>query len=391
MLPRQDIKRRCLKPNLWPEADRQAWEAAQRKGDMLEPGGGAADWRAHTRIKVESGYGRWLTWLSSKGFLNLHASPADRVTPERVAEYVAELRNLNASCTVLSRVVELYQAMTNMAPEEDWSWMRGIEIRIRHTAVPSRDKRSRLVPAQRLYAFGLELMKKAERPDNLSSRRAGQYRDGLIMSLLAARPLRRGNFTGIEVDRHLVRQGDGYWLRFESNETKTHQPIDVPLPAGLVPHMERYLSHYRPFLLTLSGARCKRAKQPPSANALWISTEGVGMTANAISCRIMIRTRAKFGYAMNMHLFRDCAATSTVVEDPVNVHIIKSVLGHSSLRSGEDHYIHARTLEAMRRHQAHILRLRRTRGAGTDESRDGIAPSHAKDHRPPLRWIHRRK
>ena len=363
MHPRKDPARRCLKPDLWPEADRRAWEAAQHQGDVLEPGGAAAGWAPYTRTKIEKGYGRWLTWLIGKSLLDPLASPAERVTPDRVAQYVAELRQLNAPYSVLARVQELYQAMVVMSPEKDWTWIRRIETRVRHTVVPSRNKRERVVPVEKLYAFGLDLMAKAEGPKGGTAlERAVRYRDGLMICLLAARPLRRRNFAAIEIGRHLVQLGDGFRIQFAPNETKTHQPIEVPFPLDLVSSLGRYLSHFRPFLLARTG-RWSRASDG-AANALWVSMDGSAMTEIAIYFRIMKLTRAKFGHVVNMHLFRDCAATSTAIEDPKHAHINKSILGHATLRSSERYYNHARTLEAMRRHQAQILRLRRLLRSG---------------------------
>jgi integrase/recombinase XerD len=372
MHPRKDPARRCLKPALWPEADRRAWEAAQRQGDVLEPGGGAAGWAPHTRTKIEKGYGRWLTWLISKDLIDPLASPADRVTPEWVAQYVAELRKLNAPYSVLARVQELYQVMVVMVPEQDWTWIRRIETRVRHTVIPSRNKRGRVVSVEKLYAFGLELMANAEGPrGGTALERAVRYRDGLMVCLLAARPLRRRNFAAIELNRHLTKQGDFYFLRFEAAETKTHQPIEVPFPIDLVPSLERHLSHYRPFLLARTGRWSKVSDA--AANALWVSKDGSAMTEIAIYFRIMKLTRAKFGHVVNLHLFRDCAATSTAIQDPEHAHINKSILGHATLRTSERHYNHARTLEAMRRHQAQILRLRRLLKAAPKATQDKIA------------------
>ena len=363
MHPRKDPARRCLKPGLWPEADRRAWEAAQYQGDVLEPGGGAAGWAPHTRTKIEKGYGRWLTWLTGKDLLDPLASPAERVTPDRLAQYVAELRQLNAPYSVLARLQELRQAMVVMVPEKDWTRIRRIETRVRHTVTPSRNKRERVVPVEKLYAFGLELMAKAEGPKGGTAlERAVRYRDGLMICLLAARPLRRRNFAAIEIGRHLVQLGDGFRIQFAPNETKTHQPIEVPFPLDLVSSLGRYLSHFRPFLLARTG-RWSRASDG-AANALWVSMDGSAMTEIAIYFRIMKLTRAKFGHVVNMHLFRDCAATSTAIEDPKHAHINKSILGHATLRSSERYYNHARTLEAMRRHQAQILRLRRLLRSG---------------------------
>jgi hypothetical protein len=324
---------------------------------MLEPGGGAAHWAQHTRNKVAKGYGRWTTWLISNGLLDPLASPADRVTPDRVARYVADLRKLNAPYSVLARVQELYQIMVVMVPERDWTWIRRMETRVRHTAVPSRNKRERVVAVEKLLGFGLVLMAKTEgAKGGTALKRAIQFRDGLMVSLLAARPLRRRNFAAIEIGRHLIRQGDLYVLRFEAEETKTHQPTEAPFPVDLVPNLERYLSHYRPFLLARTGRWSKGSDV--ASRALWISMDGSAMTEIAIYFRIMKLTRAKFGHVVNMHLFRDCAATSIATEDPGHVLITKSVLDHATLRTSERNYNHARSREAMRRHQAPILRLR---------------------------------
>ena len=83
------------------------------------------------------------------------------------------------------------------------------------------------------------------------------------------------------------------------------------------------------------------------------------MSEGAIYEPICNLTRAKFGHAVNPHLFRDCAATSVATEDPEHVNVIKPLLGHSSLQSSEKHYIYAQSLAASRRFQEFVLALRR--------------------------------
>jgi integrase/recombinase XerD len=359
--PKKDPVRRCRRVESWPTLDRRAWEAAMDQGDVLEPGGGGADWAPSSRRKIGNGYGRWLTWLEVSGLFDPDADPAARVTPDRVRDYVIELKTLNAPYSVLARVQELYQAIRVMAPEQDWAWLRGVENRVRHAAIPVRNKRLRVAPSDTLFAFGIELMTTAGDPESGSSlKRACQYRDGLAIALLAARPLRRRNFAAIEIGRHLVRQGEAYWLRFEGCETKTGEPIEAPLPHALVPRLEHYLSVHRPFLLARDG-RWKRFDRPSGQrkNALWISEHGSAMTEIAIYFRVRRLTKARFGRVINLHLFRDSAATSTAIEDPEHVHIVRSILGHSTLRSGERYYIHAQSLEASQRYQERILELRR--------------------------------
>jgi integrase/recombinase XerD len=359
MHPRKDPARRCLKVDLWPERDRRAWQAARCQGDPLEPGGGAAQLAPHSVRKLEKGYGCWLTWLSTVGALDPDAVPAERVTPARVAAYVAHLQTLNAPQTVLTRVQELYQAMTAIVPKRDWTWIRRIEARLRRTVRSTRPKRPRLVPSSRLIRFGMELTRRAERPSGGTPLQRVQFRDGLSIALLAARSLRQRNITAIEIARHLIRRGNGFWLCFGASETKTGEPIEVPVPSELVVPLERYLAVYRPFLARRNGRWHAAEGARPADTALWVSKDGSAMTEIAIHFRIMKLTKAEFGQALSMHLFRDCAATSIATEDPEHVLITKSVLGHSTLRTSERYYNHASSLTAIRLHQARIMELRR--------------------------------
>ena len=341
-------------------SDRNAWHAALCQGDILEPGGDGAHWAPHSRRKIAKGYGRWLDWLDTQGLLDPDLDPASRITPERVVDYVADLRLANSPYTILARVQELYRAIRVMVPQADWAWLRRIENKLRHGVVSVRHKRSRIVPVEDLAAFGIELMTRADCPESDTPLgRACQFRDGLMIALLAARPLRRGNFTRIEIGRHLVRISDTYTLQFDGADTKTGEPINAPIPLPLVPYLERYLTEYRLHLLARNG-RWKRqttaAGRPDTA--LWISAHGSAMTEMAIYDNICRLTRARFGHVVNPHLFRDSAATSIAIEDPEHVHIVRSILGHSTMQSGERHYIHAQMLPASRRYQQQILKLR---------------------------------
>src|SRR5262249_21265780 len=161
MDPKKDPFRRCLARDTWPELDRRAWTNCLRAGDLLEENGAGASWAPHTRAKIAKGYGRWLTWLSTKGLLDPAGAPGDRVDRQRVSAYVAELSSLNSPYTVVARVQELYLALAALAPEQDWTWIRRIERRLRTTARSVRNKRQRLVSSEQLFSLGLELMARA--------------------------------------------------------------------------------------------------------------------------------------------------------------------------------------------------------------------------------------
>ena len=92
MRPQTDPARRCLPVADWPDADRAAWHAALAADDPLSfERSTAASWQPATCHKNRRGYGRWLTFLRNSG-ADLMVSLADRVTRERVAAYLDELR-----------------------------------------------------------------------------------------------------------------------------------------------------------------------------------------------------------------------------------------------------------------------------------------------------------
>jgi len=121
---------------------------------VLDPGGAGAAWAPSTQRTIAESYGRWLTWLARNGLLVADSDPGDRVTPENVARYVADLRLVNATSTIVGRVAGLYQAMKVIAPDRDFSWLRRVESKVRCTATPARNKRARVVPSDQIFAYG---------------------------------------------------------------------------------------------------------------------------------------------------------------------------------------------------------------------------------------------
>jgi hypothetical protein len=74
-------------------------------------------------------------------------------------------------------------------------------------------------------------------------RRAVRHRDRLVVALLAARPLRRRNPTGLRLGHSLVRRrGGGWWIVLPGEETKNHDPLEVPWPGALAPAREAWLA-----------------------------------------------------------------------------------------------------------------------------------------------------
>jgi integrase len=301
---------------------------------------------------MAKGYGRWMAWLDGRGLLDHRVAPGDRITPDRVRAYVADLETENASGTVIGRLIELKIMATIMAPARDWSWIYRMASWIRARHKPARPKRHRLVDTARLLDLGIDLMAEAEN-ETTRLRRFKTYRDGLIIALLASRPLRLQNLTGLVLERTLVQRGDGWWIQIPAAETKTKDPIELPWPDMLVPHLETYLADHRAGIVALRGS-CSGAL----GDALWLSMHGLPMNDNAIYIRVVARTREGLGQAVNPHLFRDCAATSIAIDDPAHVGIASRLLGHRSGSTTERFYNQARSVEASRLMQKFLLARR---------------------------------
>ena len=347
----------------WPDRDRILWEGGVEPGDLFENGGAGASWSAASRLKVAYGYNSWLLWLAAKDLYDPNISPADRVTRERVAAYVSELSAALAPYTVLSRVQELYDALRVIAPEWNRNWLTQICRTLRAQVRPARDKFSRLKPIDELTALGERLMEEAETASEWSARRrAVAYRDGLMIALLAYRPIRRKNLAMMRLGGHLVKVSGSWQILFAAEETKSHLPYEAVLPSALTPRLERYLDVHRPVLMRGKQADNQANALPahPDLDALWVSEVGTQLKYCALGYRIFVRTQDAFGRGISPHLFRDAAATSIAVDNPNHVGDASLVLGHADHRMTEKHYNHARSLEASRKHAATLAQLRRS-------------------------------
>jgi integrase len=77
-----------------------------------------------------------------------------------------------------------------------------------------------------------------------------------------------------------------------------------------------------------------------------------------MALRIAEHTKGAFGKPVNMHLFRDCAATSIALGDAEHVRIAAAVLGHRSFATTERHYNLARSAEAAADYHSYLDRFR---------------------------------
>jgi integrase len=352
----KDLDRAVLKPESWPAADRDTWHASINEDDPFSEMEGRAHLRPISNLKVAKGYGRFLNFIARHQPHCWHLSAKERITPDLVKAYVEHLKSLgNSDLTLLARLQELHSMAAVLVPEGNFEFIRRMESRIRATAKPARNKRGLIVATDELLSLGLSLMEQASA---LSTPRqcAIQYRDGLIIAVLALRPWRRKNLTELILNKHLIRQGDLWLVLLGPEETKTHVHDDRTWPDILVPHLEEYLKTHRPLLMSLTGHWTA-----PIEDRLWVSSDGSPQTQISIYQQIRLHTAKAFGIAINPHRFRDAAATTMAIEDPKHVRISAQVLGHRSFQTTESYYQQADLNRAHADYTNYLLSIRANR------------------------------
>src|SRR5262249_8418673 len=186
----------------WPQEIRRRWEAAFAKGNFLDDGGPAAHLQPTSRAALKSACGRFLRYLDLEGCEVDAEVPGKHINQKVLTAYVEYRRT---SCSDRSIAIELHHlrlALRLIFPQVDWTWLLNATKRIARQAKPRRAKHH-LVTSERLYLLGLELMDAAidaaKAFGTVSKTCAFDYRDGLIIALVAVIPLRRRTLTALRL------------------------------------------------------------------------------------------------------------------------------------------------------------------------------------------------
>ncbi len=201
----------------WPPADLLAWQTATAPTGILDDGGPASHLAQSTRDDFTHRYGCFLGFAKRNRLLASDGPPAASVTRETILAYISELEGHASSVTVHGCLLKTLRVTEWIAPERNWRWLRRIASRLATKRSP-RNKRPRIVEVSRLYQLGISLMDCAD--TDTSKRHFGRaldYRDGLMIALLAVCVLRRGNFADLEIGRTLLRQADGYLIHIPAD------------------------------------------------------------------------------------------------------------------------------------------------------------------------------
>lgn len=279
---------------------------------------------------------------------------ATRITPDRIAAYSEELKTHLSSVSVAMTLGALNSAARALSPQTILAWLTKRVCRLKLRAKPERDKRHAVQHTLDLYLFGKEVMDNADTGYGRALAAAQRCQTGLMIALLAARPLRIRNFQDIIIGQSLRWGGRHYWLTFNHDQTKTGGVIDEPFPTDLVPYLEIFLRVRRPLIV----AQARKYSGDGGHRSLWVNRYGFPMNEPALRDLIKTYTRRRFGTAVWPHLFRHCLLTSVAIDQPDLMKVSASLLGHTSHVTGEKHYNQARMIDAGRRFTATVTAMR---------------------------------
>jgi integrase len=293
-------------------------------------------------------YRRFLGFLASHEPTALEIAPTERLTVERIRAFVAHLAETNTKGSVATVVHALYLATRAMMPECDWTWLKKMKARL-YALAPARPPTGPVTTSVQLLDVGQQLMdenmSQPEEPIRLAN--AVRYRDGLMLAVSAFVPLRRKNLAALEVGRHLVREGDDWFVIIPHAETKTRTPIEFPVPELLKPYLDFYLDVVRPRML-----------RDPTCTALWVSANG-GVLVYGVFGQIFSRFSRRLGFRITPHDVRDAAATTWALAAPDKIGVARDLLAHADLRTTIKYYNRARGIEASRAYRQVIAEMRR--------------------------------
>jgi hypothetical protein len=225
-----------------------------------------------------------------------------------------------------SAVIFLSNAISVLAPSQDWSWVQRHPLRPDHKEIRvARRPRAAPDPVGLLLA-AIDLCDEVDVPAP-TPLQAGQFQDGALVAFAVCVAVRRRNITETRIGVNLLLSGQGGRLVYPT--TKVGEPFDAVLIPFLADLLTRYVARHRPVLLSASGEDTDR---------LWISVQGRPMEVSTIYNTFRRTALALIGMACSIHTVRHALATTMMKADPRDLDIAAAALGHRSTRTTRGAY-----------------------------------------------------
>ncbi|GLR66953.1 hypothetical protein GCM10010909_16330 [Acidocella aquatica] len=339
-----------LRVSDWPPHDKALWDNGTTPASGLRRRRRHAETLRPKSIELAwKGYGRFLAVLAAQGPLNPELNPGDRVTYDTVATFFDALRaENNKDNTIKARLFHLRTALRIMVPAQEFDWLMRPDGCALDTLFPAEPKEKPFIPsAVELFQWGMRLMHAPEPETWPSSSKESlqfcrDFRNGLIITLLASRAPRVGALAQMRLGKNLYRQNGEFWVRLQSAIVKNKREIEYSLPPELTAFFDRYLAEIRPRLL-----------DPARTDAVWGNGDGGAFTDRSIETMVFRASLREFSHSFGPHIARDAFASTLAEADPSNPGLAAVVLG---ITEGvvAAHYRRAHQADAARKLQANL-------------------------------------
>ena len=286
-------------------------------------------------------YGRYLDHLASTGQLRRVQQIGERLDLIQIKTFTDQLAKEVAPSTVWGVLQALSRAFSAMTPDTDRKNLHQVLGRIKQRTNLSRKLEGRLIEPPEIVAVAISMMAEAER-SKPGKKAAVLYRNGALIMGATFCPLRRDAWARMTIGRHIQFDGRRFWVRFEAAELKSsRRPFEAEFPAEYVPHLQRFISFYRPFLIA----------DRSDNRRLWLTWSGGPLAPSAMASAVRFALKKRCGKDFSFHMFRHAAATFIENAAPDQARMIAGVLHHTDGRMAEEHYIRGQRTAALLKYQ----------------------------------------
>jgi integrase len=203
---------------------------------------------------------------------------------------------------------------------------------------PENEARLQLLP-ETLFAEAMKV-------DPVATRAAVKAQLALILNILLMAPMRPSNLARLHLGKHIVRHGPKVSIIAPSEETKTSEPLEFPMPGEVVAMLDIYLRRFRPvfgspgseFLFPSLEAECK----------------GQSTVAHQIKTVIWRRT----GIRITPHQFRHLAAKFILDRNSGAYLLVQRLLGHRNAKTTLNSYTGLNAARAAQHYDDLVLKER---------------------------------
>lgn len=325
---------KCLKIVDWPIDDRERWAAATGGKRSLRAKTQVAEWVDATRNNSARAWGTYLVFLAAKGYLDAAQAMKQRINPEWIHAFGEDQATTKSLSTTAIRINAILNFLRATAPNADIEWLRILNRQFQQDCRDQGSNNPEPPRPSELLGVGVDLMEDTDGRLQIAALTAAKnYRDGLLIALMALRSVRRRPWSEMDLGTNLFAADDEYTLRLLKANSKTGDQYRAPIPKRIVPYLRKYLTVCRPILVEAYRLRSNLA-----TNAVFVSPKTGRMSGTVIHRQVTRWTKHYLGRAVSPQEFRRATATEASRIDPLLAYTAAAINGHKGLRVGQQYY-----------------------------------------------------